>query len=130
MTPAELSTMVYRLAAVRPPPIYSERALCDELELLITGRVEFDREFQISPKDRPDFVIGRMPTLLAAVPVVAVEVKIKGSLADLTRQLFRYAEHPDVAGILVVTTRADHQRLPDVILDRPVAVCYLGPLYL
>lgn len=122
MDPAALSTLILDAFTARPPQIPNERALCDAVERVLRGH-PFEREFPLNARDRPDFVVG-------LVPLVAIEVKVKGSLADLTRQIFRYAEHAEVSGILVVTTRSDHRRIPETILDRPVAVCYIGSLYL
>ena len=119
MTPATLATQLYAALAERRPQIPSERALCDAIDRVLFGLgYTFEREFHLDARDRPDFVVG-------LVPVVAIEVKVKGSLAELTRQIHRYAQHPDVSGILVISTRSDHQRLPDSLGGKPVAVCYL-----
>ena len=122
MTPAALAVVIDEAFRTHRPQIPSERSLCDAIEVVLRGH-PFEREFRLTDRDRPDFVVG-------LVPLVAVEVKVKGSLADLTRQLFRYAEHDEVSGILVVTTRSTHRELPTTILGRPVAVCYIGGLYL
>lgn len=122
MSPADLGTTLYSALRADPPQIPAERQLCDAIEAALSALgYRFEREFRLNGRDRPDFVVG--------MPVVAVEVKIKGSLAEVTRQIHRYAQHPDVTGILVVTTRADHRRLPDTLSGKPVAVCYLD-LYL
>lgn len=75
----------------------------------------FERERPLSPEDIPDFTCG----------VTAVEVKIKGSLADVTRQLHRYAQHEEVEEILLVTTRAAHTRTPRLLNGKPVHVHFL-----
>ncbi len=133
MTPAALSALILDAFTERRPQIPNERALCDALERVLAGlggdaaSCYYSREHRLGARDRPDFAIDPPPH---DGRILAVEVKVKGSLADLTRQVFRYAEHDQVSGILVVTTRADHRRLPETILDRPVAVCYIGSLYL
>jgi len=67
--------------------------------------------------DRIDFLVGD----------VAVEVKTKGSRAEVIRQLYRYASHSRVAWIVLATTRAQH-RMPEAIGAKPVSVAYLGRL--
>lgn len=63
--------------------------------------VVFDRERGLG-RDRVDFFAQG----------VAIELKIDGSLSDVTRQLHRYAQHPEVTAVLLVTTRMLHDRMP------------------
>jgi hypothetical protein len=56
---------------------------------------------------------------------VAIEVKIKGSLADLTRQVHGYLKDPTLAGLLIVTTRSAHRDLPSEISGKPVGVAWI-----
>lgn len=78
-----------------------------------------EREWDLGRQyGRPDFVVGW----------TAVEIKVGGSLAELTRQVHRYAQHPGINSILVVTTRSRHRNLPDTINGKPCRVCYLNPL--
>ena len=52
-----------------------------------------------------------------------------GSLAQATRQLFRYAAQPSVTGVLLVTTRYAHRALPETMEGKPVGVlCLAGYL--
>lgn len=124
MDPAKLGELLYAALEAHRPAAYSERALCDGIERAILGLgLTFEREFALNGRDRPDFMVGR-------APVIAIEVKIKGSLAELMRQVARYAEAPDVSGILVLTTRSAHGGLPPTLGGKPVAVKLLSPLYL
>jgi len=79
--------------------------------ILTAHRIAHVREGTLGDVGRPDFLVGR----------VAVEVKIKGSRTDLMRQVQRYASHPDVSEVLVVTTRLAH-RLPATLAAKPVTV--------
>jgi hypothetical protein len=72
------------------------------------------REHHLGP-DRVDFFLAG----------IALEVKIDGSLSAVTRQLHRYAQHPDVHSVLLVTTRALHDRMPVAMCGKPVAVIHL-----
>ena len=63
-------------------------------------------------RDRVDFFVDG----------IAVEVKIEGSLSAVTRQLHRYSEHPDVKAVLLVTTKMQHDRMPETMSGKPVRV--------
>lgn len=52
---------------------------------------------------------------------IVIETKIGGSAAELMRQVSRYAQSAGVAGILVVTSRANHH-LPESFNGKPVLV--------
>lgn len=58
--------------------------------------------------------------------VIAVECKIKGSLYDLMSQCSGYIQHPDVQGVLVVTSRQAHRDMPSELHGKPVAVVWVG----
>ena len=94
----------------------TERGLQDGIaRALKAAGVPFAREAPLSAADVPDFMCG----------AVAVEVKIKGSLADVTRQLHRYAQHPEVEEIVLVTTRAAHTRASRRVNGKPVHVHFI-----
>lgn len=99
----------------------TERDLQDGIEaLLVTERIPFQRERAISGPDRPDFLVDGN---------LAVEVKIKGSLAQLLRQASRYASHPEIAGIVVVGSPRWLAGVPTELCGKPVrAVRLLGSL--
>lgn len=118
MNPADLSASLSSALGTQALRVFDERDLQEQLSQAATrAGIEHRREARVGGKlDRPDFLIDG----------VAVEVKVGGSYNALLRQIFRYAAHPDVIGILVVTTRRTHDRLPDLILDKPVATLCLG----
>jgi hypothetical protein len=90
----------------------TERELQDGIEeVLKKSGVVYQRENALSAPDRPDFMVDR---------AIAIEVKIKGSLAALLRQASRYAAHPEVEAILVVGTPHWLSRVPPVLVDKPV----------
>lgn len=71
------------------------------------------REVRLTEHDRIDLMVGD----------VGIEVKVKGARQRPLRQLDRYAEHPSVQGLLLVTTRAT--TLPETMRGKPVAVVSL-----
>lgn len=79
-------------------------------------RWTYAREHQLTSRDRPDFFLNS----------IALELKIKGSLTEVTRQLHRYAQHPSVEAIILMTSRSRHRGVPRVLNEKPVHVVYLG----
>lgn len=99
----------------------NEKELQDGIDAaLVAVGCMFQREIHLSPTDRIDFIIG------AAPPGLGVEVKIKGSLADLLRQLHRYAQHEELGGLLVVTSLLRLTDLPRELVGKPVRSLYIG----
>ena len=93
-----------------------ERELQDGIErAFVRGGVAYEREVRLSARDRLDFLAG----------AVAVEVKVDGGLADLTRQVWRYAEDPRVRELLVVSSRSRLDGLASEINGKPVVVLVL-----
>lgn len=70
------------------------------------------REAIIDGRSRLDFLIGG----------IAIEVKVAGRTVSVVRQLARYAEHPDVDALILVTTRLRHSDIPSVMSGKPVRV--------
>lgn len=90
----------------------------DESELQLgIGRVleqagiPFAREHYLG-KDRVDYFASG----------TAIEIKIDGSLSQVTRQLHKYSEHPDVIEVLLITSRRMHDRMPEHMCGKPVRV--------
>lgn len=89
----------------------TEKDLQDGFEKVFwENGIPFQREFSISERDRLDFLVDG----------IALEVKIKGSLPDLVRQISRYARHDDIREILVVGTPRWIPRVPEAIEGKPV----------
>lgn len=93
-----------------------ERGLQDGIESLFTKKgIAYSREVILSPRDRVDFLVGR----------IGVEVKVDSSLSVVQRQLWRYAGDERVESLLLVTTRAKHKLMPSELLGKPVLVAHL-----
>ncbi len=73
------------------------------------------REASLGAAGTIDFLVGEL----------GVEIKVRGSRAEVTRQVHRYLQHEALAGLLVVTTRAELARLPPVISGKPVFTHHL-----
>lgn len=67
-------------------------------------------------RDRVDFLVPKG---------IAIEVKVGGGLAEVTRQLHRYAQHAQVSALVLVTTRALHLGVPRQLNGKPVDVVHV-----
>lgn len=86
--------------------VQCEAALQAAIEkMLLAEGIAFDREKHIGEEDRPDFLVGD----------VAIEVKVDGSWTQVSRQLQRYLRHSSVQTVILVTTRANHTKVPRAI---------------
>lgn len=72
--------------------------------------IAFAREFIIDSKSRIDFLVG----------AVGLEVKVGGSLAAVTRQLFRYAQVEVIKELVLVSSRQFHNQLPAEMNGKPL----------
>ena len=94
----------------------SERDLQDGIARVLAGAgLAHRREAPLGEAGTIDFLVGD----------VGVEVKIKGALAQVTRQLHRYAEEPAVRELLLVTGSAQLDRLPRALCGKPLDVLHL-----
>ena len=80
------------------------------------ANIEYEREFQLTKKDRPDFLI--LPD------GYAVEVKVGGSIDSHLRQMKRYNNHAAVLGTILIGTRP--YSMPDTLSGKPVALINVG----
>lgn len=78
----------------------------------------FRSEVSLSKRDRVDVLLD---------DGTAIEIKIAGTKTEVLRQLHRYAEHVEVTGLLLLTTKMAHTSMPkDVLGKRLVVVPILG----
>lgn len=120
----DLDVQLDRVAAVLSRYRYrfrDEAALQAGIAAALTAnQIAFHREEALSMLDRPDFLLDGG---------LAVEVKVKGSIAELLRQVARYLEHAEVRAVLVVGTPAWLNRVPDSLSGKPVrSLRFLGSL--
>lgn len=84
-------------------------------QVLRASGVEFVREARLGAAGTIDFLIGAL----------GVEIKVQGALAEVTRQVHRYAQADAIDSLLVVTTRAQLKRLPTSMNGKPVRTLHL-----
>jgi hypothetical protein len=73
------------------------------------------REVVLTPGERLDLLVER----------VGIEVKVKGNVEKLARQLQRYAHSPHLDALIVATTRTEHRALPAHWAGLPLTVACL-----
>jgi hypothetical protein len=77
-----------------------------------------EREVTLAPRCRIDILVGR----------VGIEIKVKGSVETVARQLQRYATTGRLDALVLATTRATHHTLPTELGGMPVTVVNLTHL--
>ena len=85
--------------------------------LLKRQGIEHQREFVLSPKDRIDFLVGR----------VGLEVKVAGGRGAVVRQLERYAKHDCIESLVLVTTKSTLARVPMEMNGKAVRAAVILP---
>lgn len=87
-------------------------------EVFQAAGIEFQREVNLSPGDRIDFMVGE----------IGIEVKISGQAKAIYRQCVRYCTFDQVTMLLLVTNRA--MGLPGELEGKPCYVHTLGRSWL
>ena len=85
--------------------------------VLNENKVVHDREYSLSDKDEIDFLIEGG---------IGVEVKIKGTLSALTRQLHRYAQNEKIKSLILITDKNRLSNLPDQMNGKELRIVNIG----
>lgn len=95
----------------------NEAELSDAVRRLLDARgIRYETEVRLDARDRLDFLVG----------TVAIELKVKGSLAALLRQLDRYARHERIDSLLVATTLRRLTYLPAALHGKRIEAVHMG----
>lgn len=117
--PNDLMTNIVKLVEMNRCPLNDEKTTQERLgEVFKAAGLNVQREHRLSGADIPDFMIDG----------IIVEVKIKGQRTAMLRQLLRYAEHADVHGIVLATSKSI--LLPDAIQGKPLRFASLSRAWL
>lgn len=86
-----------------------EKLLQDGIERVFIARhLAYQREYDLGDAGTIDFIVtgqeGEPPLDLP----IGVEVKVKGSIAEIARQLHRYAYSDKIGAIVLATTQMRH----------------------
>lgn len=112
----DLMMMIVRILQGYRFNITDEAELQEGISRVLRERgLTFEREYSLSSADRIDFLVNN----------IGVEIKIGSSRAQVLRQLHRYAQHEEIKGLVVVTTKATHT-IPDFISRKPVMLLNLS----
>ncbi len=82
------------------------------LEVFEQSGLPVAREFNLGREGRIDFLVG----------TVGVEVKVAGTWQNVRRQIAGYLQHATLSAMVVVTSKARHDRLPAELVGKPVVV--------
>ena len=115
ITPAAIANVLQTVTITHA----NEDELQAALAAVLSGAgVDCKREVRLSDgRSRIDLIAKYSP---GAVGWLGIEVKIKGSTADVVRQLTRYAACPELSELILVTTRAKHHQVPRVLNNKAV----------
>lgn len=69
--------------------------------------------------------LGAAGTIDFLIDGLGIEIKVRGSRAEVTRQVHRYLQHDSVIALLLVTTRAELSRIPPLISGKRVFTHHL-----
>lgn len=118
MPPAPETARALVDAILATPLAYANEAeLQAQLASALTA-AGYDVEREVVLDDgasRIDLQVGR----------IGIEVKVKGSLPDIRRQLARYARDKHLDELILVTTRAAHHGIPATLGGKPLTLCSL-----
>ena len=90
-------------------------AQADLAELLTRNGIDFEREYPLSKQDVIDFMVGGL----------GVELKLRGARKmDIYRQLKRYASHPRVESLALISNQS--MGLPEQLEGKDVYFLKLG----
>ena len=95
-----------------------KRTQVDLAKVFAEDGLNASREHRLSTNDIPDFFVDG----------VVIEVKIKGQRTAIYRQIERYCMHPEVKGIVLVTSKSI--LLPPSINGLPARVASLSKAWL
>jgi hypothetical protein len=112
MTALSLAELLYRSRL----SFQDEKQLQDDITAVLErAGIKSEAEVSLTPKDRIDFLCGD----------TGIEVKVGSSPSMVQRQLWRYAQSPQIASLILVTTRSSHKELGGEMLGKPVHVVHL-----
>ncbi|WP_214565925.1 hypothetical protein [Aliiroseovarius lamellibrachiae] len=87
--------LVTRVLRGIPLPVSTEAAMQDAVEQALTDHAfPFERELRMGSSNRIDFMVQGG---------IGIEVKTRCARRQIHRQLARYADHPDVNALILVT---------------------------
>lgn len=115
----EINEIDAALSGLRMPAMPGEYDIHSQIAAALSENgLEYSHEYRLAPRCRIDFRVGR----------VGIEVK-KGrpSSAQLTKQLRRYLDSPELDGMVVVMQRV--VSLPAFIAGKPVHIISLNRLW-
>lgn len=108
--------IVVRLLRQTPLPVSTEAAMQEAVEQRLKDfLMPFEREVRMGPNNRIDFMVEGG---------IGIEVKTRCPRRQIHRQLARYADHPDVTALILVT--GTFTGLPETLNEKSVFLVSSG----
>jgi hypothetical protein len=90
----------------------SEQLVQSKLEqALKEASIDHVREFSFDKKDRIDFLVEGS---------LGIEVKLAGSLTQVTRQIHRYVQHDQLETLILVTSKPQLAKVPKILNGKKI----------
>ncbi len=128
-------------ATTRPPAADTDRVLAEAIVTLLTrNHYRYSDETQLQHQIAQllgghghtvsrEVVLDRRSRIdLVVDSRIGLEIKVDGPVADVARQLQRYASTGSLRALVLATTCARHMQLPERVGGLPILVAYLPPL--
>jgi hypothetical protein len=106
-----LSVLFY---SYRLPMAIEREAQAAVAKILADHAIPHVAEYDLGEHGRVDFYSPHLR--------LGLELKVKGSPSDVRRQLARYAAHPAIDALMLLTTRAHVGAMPPVLGAKPLYV--------
>lgn len=100
--------------------LYTSEIEIQEAICKLLAGLTVQREYNLSRRDRIDFLVRDESE------TVGIEVKVQGSTNEVMAQLMRYADHPGVDSVVLVTLCARHRSIPERLREKPLDVVFIG----
>lgn len=86
--------------------------------LLVTAGIFFVHELRLTEKDRIDFYLPDS--------MIGIECKVDGGPTAVASQLLRYAQHEDIAELILITSRRGQVLTVDNLSGKPLHCIWIG----
>lgn len=85
-------------------------------QVLKESGLDYRREVRLTEADRIDFMVGTL----------GIECKVDGASGSVLSQCLRYAESPDLSGLILLSSRHTHRFGTKELLGKPFRCVWVG----
>ena len=77
-----------------------------------------EREFVLTKSSRVDFYLPDLQ--------IGIECKVGSSMAQVTRQIVRYANHDSIAALILISRKCSHSLTTETVCGKPFRFVWVG----